>query len=77
MERKGRKGKEKNAMERNAMEWNGKERDANAFNACSAGPPLLPRPDPPHAADCKRKQRNGCRMRFGASSPHALARSAA
>ena len=42
---------QRNAMERNAVEWNGKERDANAFNACSAGPPLLPRPDPPHAAD--------------------------
>ena len=53
-ERKGRKGKENNAMEWNAMEWNG----WNGWNgmektsiASSGGPPLLPHPDPPHAAD--------------------------
>ena len=63
-ERNGKEGKECKRMQWNGMEWNGmeriemewdgrigKERDGYGFYGCSAGPPLLPRPDPPHAAD--------------------------
>ena len=49
------------------MEWNGrigKERDANAFNACSAGPPLLPHPGSPHAADARPMSNGSVGMNF-------------
>ena len=65
-ERKERKGKECNGKECNGWNgWNGMEKSSIAS---SGGPPLLPHPDPPHAAGLCRYRPGAWGLRFGTST---------
>ena len=84
-ERKGKEGKESKIMQWKGMQWmEWKGERCKCIQCILRRTPTTPPPGPAScgrlAADSgryltfgKRQQRNGCRMRFGASSPHALA----